>query len=94
MELILYPIFFIVILCVFGYNEIIIISKQSLVEEYNQAQKYLESNKSTVEDIKVVNKLNNKIQLNKRLTKYSILSKYKNEINQMKLFDLNSTEIE
>ena len=94
MELILYPIFFIVILCVFGYNEMIIMSRQSLVEKYNQAQYYLESNTPTVEDIKVINELNNKIQLNKHLIKYSILSKYKDEINQMNLFDLNSIEIE
>ena len=57
----------------------IIISKQILVEEYNQARKYLESNKPTVEDAEAVNRLNNKIQLNKHLIKYSILSKYKNE---------------
>ena len=81
-------------ICVFGYNEMIIISRQNLVKEYNQAQNYLESNTPKVEDIKVINKLNNKIQLNKHLIKYSILSKYKDEINQMKLFDLNSTEIE
>ena len=81
-------------ICVYGYNEMIIMSRQSLVEEYNRAQNYLESNTPTLEDAEAVNRLNNKIQLNKHLIKYSILSKYKNEINQMKLFDLNSTEIE
>lgn len=72
----------------------IIISRQNLVKEYNQTQSYLESNIPKVENIKVINKLNNKIQLNKHLTKYSILSEYKNEINQIKLFDLDNTEIE
>ena len=54
-------------ICVFGYNEMIIISRQNLVKEYNQTQNYLESNIPKVENIKVINKLNNKIQLNKRL---------------------------